>query len=962
MNPSGEEAAPSFVADLVRLRQDAGMPSYSTLERLSDHRLSRSTMSDVLTGKRVRLPEWRFVAVFVTACREAAAESGLDPDPLGTPADWKNRWDAAMAGHRDVGYGGARRTRSPRPEKSGTAPAPTSPAAPADDPSPYTAESTLWGPVPPIVHDFIGREDVLEEMRRRLIGRGGVIAVQGLAGVGKTQVAIAYANHFKGNHDLVWWISAETRERALADLAQIGIAGETEMTDEDRAAAVIDALRLGRPYGQWLLVFDNADDPDRVRDLLPPERGNIIITTRNSRWRAFEELHELDVLSRRESVEFLSRRIRGLSEADAHRLAEAAGDLPLVLEHAAESRIPLDEYLTRLAAAPRRLLSANQPSGYPVSVTESWDAAIERLRQDTPPALELLRCCAFFGAGPIPLEALERGRYLPRSSLQTTLGDPITRSRAIGALGRTALARVDPARRTIQVHRIVQAVVRDRLSAADVEQSRHDVHLLLAAADPGDPDDFDNWPHYEELRGHMSPSGLEGCRDPSAQRLVLNIVRYLRVVGDPVQARALADRALRQWPASVPDDLDALTMHLAVNRSKADAMGALGAYDDAFELSRTTLARAQASLGDDHEETVILGRSVGAELRMRGRFAEALEADRASLRAHLRVFGRDHPQSFMARNNVAIDDTLNGRHDDAAREDERVYRDALNFYGRADHPAVLYYQNAMARSLRHAGRYHAALQVADQVNEGYRSVIDRGILSEDHPWVLAHGNDLAAARADAGVPNAYESASDVHNRCWRIFGVNHPQTLAAAVTLGSALRMSRRTKEALDRLTDTADRYRSTFGTDHPYTHACAIELAAAHRQSGDPAAAITLLDGALSGLHGTVGAGHPYTLTAMTTRANALADSGGLDDAAAEARTALTGLRRVLGPDHPHTLACAGNLTLVLSDLGRQQEAGTDRADILVRYQRSLGAEHPHVTFFLRRERLDPGFSPMPL
>lgn len=99
-----------------------------------------------------------------------------------------------------------------------------------------------------------------------------------------------------------------------------------------------------------------------------------------------------------------------------------------------------------------------------------------------------------------------------------------------------------------------------------------------------------------------------------------------------------------------------------------------------------------------------------------------------------------------------------------------------------------------------------------------------------------------------------------------------------------------------------------------------------------------------------------------MTTRANALADSGGLDDAAAEARTALTGLRRVLGPDHPHTLACAGNLTLVLSDLGLQQEAGTDRADILVRYQRSLGAEHPHVTFFLRRERLDPGFSPMPL
>jgi tetratricopeptide (TPR) repeat protein len=960
MSPSGEEAAPGFVADLVRLRQDAGMPSYSTLERLSDHRLSRSTMSDVLTGKRVRLPEWRFVAVFVTACRAAAEESGLDPEPLGTPADWKRRWDSAMAGHRDGAYGGARGTRHETPDT--TAPAVSASGPASDDRRPYTAENTLWGPVPPLVHDFIGRENVIEEMGRRLIGRDGAIAVQGLAGVGKTQAAIAYANRFKDHYDLVWWISAETRERAVADLAQIGIADEAETTDEGRASAVIDALRLGRPYAHWLLIFDDADDPDQVRDLLPPGRGNIVITTRNSRWKAFEQLHELDVLSRRESVEFLLRRIRGLGEADAHRLAEAAGDLPLILEHAAESRIPLDEYLTQLAEAPRRLLSANQPSGYPVPVTDSWDVAIERLRQDTPPALELLRCCAFFGVGPIPLESLERGRYLPHSSLHTTLGDPITRSRAIGALGRTALARVDPARRTIQVHRMVQAVVRDRLDDADAERSRHDVHLLLAAADPGDPDDFDNWPHYEELRGHMSPSGLAGCRDMSARRLVLNLVRYLRVVGDPVQARALADHALRRWPASETGDLDALTMRLAMGRAKADAMRALGAYHDAFELARAALSRARESLGDDHEETVVLGRAVGAELRMRGRFAEALAADTSSLHAHLRVFGRDHPESFTARGDVAVDHALNGHLEDAIREDEGVYRDSLNFYGRDDHAAVLFYRSALARGLRHAGRYHAALELAGQVDDGYRSLIVRGILSEDHPWVLAHAGELAAARAAAGVPNAHELAADVHNRCWRIFGVNHPRTLAAAVTLGTALRASHRTKEALDRLTDTAERHRSTFGADHPYTHACAISLAAAHRQAGDPATAVSLLDEALSGLHGTVGAAHPYTLTAMITRANALADCGDLDGAEADGRMARTGLRRVLGPDHPHTLACAGNLTLVLSDLGRELEAGADRAEVLLRYQRTLGAKHPHVTIFLRRERLDVDFSPMPL
>ena len=61
--------AQRFMDDLKQLRQLAGRPSYSTLERLSGHRLKRATMSDVLNGNRVNLPDWRFVHEFVTACR-----------------------------------------------------------------------------------------------------------------------------------------------------------------------------------------------------------------------------------------------------------------------------------------------------------------------------------------------------------------------------------------------------------------------------------------------------------------------------------------------------------------------------------------------------------------------------------------------------------------------------------------------------------------------------------------------------------------------------------------------------------------------------------------------------------------------------------------------------------------------------------------------------------------------------
>jgi tetratricopeptide (TPR) repeat protein len=983
MEPAGDEAARRFVTDLVRLRRDAGMPSYSTLERLSERKLSRSTMSDILTGKRIRLPDWRFVTAFVSACRAAAEESDLDPAELGTPADWKRRWDTAVSGFADTAYpgsSGAGRSRHEDDEAVSDAsmrpgpptvtppsmpePALGRPAPAVPEPRAATGSATVWGPVPRSAHDFVGREGALEKLYRSLAGDegNGTVAIQGLPGIGKTQLAIAYADRHKDEYDLVWWVSGDTRESACAGMSLLDIPGTSEMPEGERVTAVVEALRRGRPYAHWLLIFDNAGDPDEIKDLMPSGTGHIIVTTRNSRWNAFEDLLELDVLARSESVAFLRRRIRGLTEVDAHRLAGAIGDLPLVLEHASESRTPVNEYLAQLERAPRRLLSTNQPSGYPVPVAESWDTAIERLRVDAPSAMDLLRCCAFFGASPIPLESLERGRYLPESALHTTLLDPILRSRAIGALGRTALARVSPVSRTIQVHRLVQAVVRDGLSEAEAERSRHDVHLLLAAADPGDPDDFDNWPRYEELRGHMDPSGAEGCRSVAVRRLVLNMVRYLRVVGEPVAARTLADRALGQWPATDTDDADALTMHLAINRSKVDALVALGSYTEAFELSRTTLERMRPTSGDEHEETVILGRFTGVELRMRGDFRRALEIDEATLQAHLRIFGRDHPQTFMATNNLAIDHALNGQYDKAVREDEKVYRDCLAFYGRNDHPAVLVYQNAMARSMRQAGRYRAALESAGQVHEGYRSIIRRKILSEDHPWVLIHENDLAAARRDAGGTNAFSLASEVHNRCWRVLGVDHPQTLATAMTLGSVLRGTGRTTEALDILTDAARRYASALGADHPFTHACTAELAATRRQDGAPAAATGLVETALAGLRGTVGDDHHYTLIAMITHANALADLGDPETALTVGREALDGLKRALGPGHPHTLACAGNLSLVLSDLGSEDGAAALRADTLVRYQRALGEKHPAVSLFLGRHRLDVDFSPVPI
>jgi len=91
-----------LIADLNSLRQDAGGPSLGQLVRLSQRKLSKSTLDDHLSGRRTRLPSWRLVSAYVSACHAAAAATGLDVERLGTLDEWHARWSTALKGDFEV--------------------------------------------------------------------------------------------------------------------------------------------------------------------------------------------------------------------------------------------------------------------------------------------------------------------------------------------------------------------------------------------------------------------------------------------------------------------------------------------------------------------------------------------------------------------------------------------------------------------------------------------------------------------------------------------------------------------------------------------------------------------------------------------------------------------------------------------------------------------------------------------
>ncbi|GAA1545673.1 hypothetical protein GCM10009678_30390 [Actinomadura kijaniata] len=837
-----------------------------------------------------------------------------------------------------------------------------------------SAVPTIWGRVPPKNKNFTGREDLLTRLREGIAGGdGGQVtavvphALHGLGGVGKTQLAVEYAYRYRSEYDLVWWISAEQPGLARSTLAQLaleapdlGVPDPATRGIEEAADRVLNALRRGDPYDRWLLIFDNADEPEEINDIVPRGGpGHVLITSRNHRWESVVETLPVDVFTREESVAFLIARVRrGLTEQDADRLAEALGDLPLALEQAgalqAETGMSVEEYLRLLEDHTGQVLDEGKPSEYPLSMTAAWALSVSNLQQRRPEAMELLRCCAFFGPEPIPRGVFTRtDDPAVRPELRALLGAPLGLSKAISELGRYALVRIDDSR-NIQVHRLIQALLREEMGQEEQARIRAEVHALLAAFAPENPSDSNAWPRYSELLAHVLPARLLESREPKVRGLALDTLNYLFASGNYRSANRYVDTMIRSWTrdATGPPDLDVLrARHVQGNLRRE-----IGQYEDAYQLDVSTLRQLDETVGPEHEFTLILHNSIGADLRARGDFPEAREHDERSLALHRAALGENDLRTLRAMNSLALDHGLTSAYLRSKELHEEAYERLLAL---DDIPPVtrVVFWNGLARAVRLCGDYISAGDVGTDAYSFARQV------RADHPWTLRTARDLAIARLRAGeTEEALELAEDVHARCVRQFGLDTPDTLASAVNLANVLRSAGRAQEAFNLARDTMNRYPRIYGDQHPFHHGCASNVAVLHRVLGDPEAARRLNERSLAGLEAKLSRDHHYTLTVAVNLASDLAALGERESAVRLGRGTLRRLRALLGEDHPTTLAGAANLSADLLASGLKEEAETLRADTLDRYARTLTLDHRDAEVFLEGRHLDCDFDPPPI
>ncbi len=614
---------------------------------------------------------------------------------------------------------------------------------------PTPKKSAIWNVPYRRNLNFSGRDALLEKVQQTLAAAPmHVVALTGLSGIGKTQLAIEFAFLSAHAYSLVWWVRAEEPTKLAADFAALANELDLPQKAEQDERKIIAAVRdwLERSPDNWLLIFDHAPDAAAVKSYLPQSStGHVLITSRNPTWRRIAVQLDVDVLAREESVEFLLARTGQEDRRAAAELAEELGDLPLALEQAAAyietMEKPLADYLRLFRTRQKDLLQwVDDAADYAQSVAATWELSFQALQKQAPESIELLNLLAFFASEDIPQKLLHAGADCLPPALATLLADEIAFDTTQAALKRYSLLEVDPDQRTYSLHRLVQAVTRDRLAAESARELIATAVRLVERIFPFEIGDARSWAECAQLLPHA-----------------LAVTRYAEQVETASEETAFVLSLTSEYLKGRAQFAEAKT---AMERAVALA-------NKVFGSNHSNVAVCQSKLGE-----ILFG--LEDFLAAKACFEAALKIDETQDAQHPNLAGHLINLGAVQRK---LGDRVNARAalervlqlaNDSGKVDPRCISNALNNLG-----GVLYDERDFAAAQSH---YERAL------------ALDEKHLPPDHLDVAVTVNNLGKTlHAQGDVTHAKE----LYERALRIFhlylGEQDPRTLEVTKNLRSLL-------------------------------------------------------------------------------------------------------------------------------------------------------------------------------
>jgi tetratricopeptide (TPR) repeat protein len=683
-------------------------------------------------------------------------------------------------------------------------------------------------PYAPLGNLLKGRDDDLHLLQQEVgpISRSATAAstaaaLIGLGGVGKTRLAIEHAWRSAALHSAVLFGSASSPEalnRSLAGLAAVLDLPEKAANEEAIQRQAVLGWLCSHPG--WLLILDGIDGKEAaqaVESLLPQTSGGqLLVTTRLSKWSSAVRRLPLEVLSLEAAAEFLLERTAGSRKQEAgdplaaRDLAQQLDGLALALEQAGayidERCISFSSYRREWQQRRDQLLSWFDPQlmQYPQSVATTWLTSFQQLSAD---AQTLLRRLAWLATEPIPESLLE---------VATAAGDgvdaePIEAIDGLVELDRYSLLSRSNQSDSFLLHRLVQEVTRLRQEMA---QEPHELAAALAwinAAFVGDPQDVRSWPVLEPLEPHAravasfaAGAGIAGATARLSS--ILGMVLFAKAAYS--EAEPLMRRALQI------DETSYCLDHPDVARDLNNLAGLLldtNRRSEAEPLMHRALLIDETSYGQDHPSVARDLNNLAQLLEASNRVGEAERLVRRALHIYEASYGLDHPKVATSLNNLAGLLLATNR----LAEAEPLMRRALQIdeasYG-LDHPKVATRLNNLAALLQDTNR----LEEAERM---YRSAlqIDEASFGQDHPVVAVDLNNLSTLLLET---NRLGEAETLMRRALAIdedsYGNDDPNVARDLNNLANVLQATNRLVEAEPLMHRALQICEASYGLDHP--------------------------------------------------------------------------------------------------------------------------------------------------
>ncbi|KAF8598779.1 TPR-like protein [Ceratobasidium sp. AG-I] len=632
------------------------------------------------------------------------------------------------------------------------------------------------GRCPPPSRAFIGREDILNKMDSHFSGPGSLerrlFVLHGLGGAGKTQLALKFIHthrdwwvismrlHSSSRYIYVvlirfwdiFYIDATTRETISARLIAIGKAANAGSTPDEALSWLVSQEK------RWLIVFNNADDPNlNLHDFFPEcAHGDILITTRNQQM--------VGHMTGPES----SSRVGGMRPDDALQLLlKSSGDnsneetviiakkLELgyfalaIVQSGAYMRTRqcgVAEYYRIFQTARARLLRERpsmQTDNYQHSVFATWEI---NYRQLLPRVAQLLHILSFLHHENISEAFFEAASTRAASY---TIHIPLTESQAVTktiifdflSLLRTSANEWD----VLALKGLTDQLRAYSLLDYDTQSCSYSMHPLV----------------QEWSRATAPDAGT--VRECSAWVLSL-CVKWQHSSEDYAFRRRLLPHlvALNSDQKQMVPDLANWLSLVYEEAGYAKEKAALLAI--ALQASRDTL-------GNEHTTTLTCMHNLAAAFRQQGRLEEAVGLLTEVVEVTKRVQAHEHPDTLTSMHDLAIA----YRDQERWQEAEELFLEVIEVEKRvsgAEHSRTVASMQQLASTYHRQGRLSEAEALEIEVLETTQRVLGR-----EHPSTLVAIFNLAVTfEAQGKLREAESLMEEAVNLSKKVRGESHVVT------------------------------------------------------------------------------------------------------------------------------------------------------------------------------------------